>query len=43
MSTTATIATIWAAHGSKFITHKMLAACATVAAAAKYLNLIYKV
>lgn len=43
MSAPAAIATIGTGHGVKFGTHKMLAACAAMAAAAEYPYLIYKV
>lgn len=43
MGTTTTIATVRSAHGGELVTHKMLAACSTMSAAAKDPDLVNKI
>jgi hypothetical protein len=43
MRTSSTIATIWSAHGSKFISHEMFASSSAMSTTAENLYLIYKV
>ena len=43
MSATATITSVWPAHCSEFISHKMLIACTPMSAAAEYSYLVYKI
>jgi len=43
VSAATAVATVWATEGGEFVTHKVTAAGATVAAAAKNPDLIYKV
>jgi hypothetical protein len=43
MGATASITAIGATHGRKFSAQKMFIACATVAAAAEYAYLVYKI